>query len=141
MSRARLVLAAVMAALVVLGVQTTLRVPVAFGQADAPAQNPELSVSLTLPETASQGDTVAATISISNNSSRLQTIVVKGIWLDPTGDATVTTRNGLLLPGQTVTRVVDYVVNEKSVPGTHQLTVSVEGRAGASSATAAVEVI
>lgn len=118
-----------------------LRVPVAFGQADAPPQNPELAVSLTLPETATQGDTVAATITISNNSARLQSIVVTGVWLDPTGDATITTRNGLLFPGQTVTRVVDYVVDEKSVPGVHELTVSVEGRAGASSATAIVEVL
>jgi hypothetical protein len=141
MSRVRLVFAAIMAAAVLVGGQAMLSVPVAFGQADAPPQNPELGVSLTLPETATQGDTVAATITISNNSARLQSIVVKGIWLDPTGDATITTRNGLLFPGQTVTRVVDYVVDEKSVPGVHELTVSVEGRAGASSATATVEVL
>ena len=138
MSRVRYLLAAIMVAVFT---QAMLSVPVAFGQAEAPAQNPDLTVVLTLPEKAAQGDTVAATIVISNNSSRLQTIVVKGIWLDPTGDATVTTRNGLLLPGQTITRVVDYVVNEKSVPGLHELTVSVEGKGGASSATAVVEVI
>ena len=140
MSRARhwLLLAAITVALFT---QTMLSVPVAFGQAEAPAQNPDLSVALTLPEKAAQGDTVAATIVISNNSPRLQSIVVKGIWLDPTGDATVSTRNGFLLPGQTITRVVDYVVNEKSVPGLHNLTVSVEGKGGASSATAVVEVL
>jgi hypothetical protein len=142
MTRARLLLAALMAAVFF---QSMLGVPVAFGQGDGPAaappQNPELSIALSLPEKAAQGETVAATVTISNNSARLQSIVVKGIWLDPTGDATITTRNGFLLPGQTVTRVVDYTVNEKSVPGLHELTVSVEGRAGASSATAVVEVI
>ena len=141
MSRVRLVFAAIMAAVLLVGGQAMLGVPVAFGQADAPPQNPDLAITLTLPETASQGDTVAATVTISNNSSRLQSIVVKGVWLDPTGDATVTTRNGFLLPGQTVTRVVDYVVDERSVPGLHELTVSVEGRGGASSAKAVVEVL
>lgn len=141
MSRVRLVLAAIMAAVVLVGGQTMLGVPVAFGMAEAPAQNPELAISLTLPEKAVQGDTVAATVTISNNSSRLQSIVVKGVWLDPAGDATITTRNGFLFPGQTVTRVVDYVVDERSVPGVHELTVSVEGRGGASSATAVVEVL
>lgn len=137
MSRVRLLIAALVAVLV--SVQSLSGVPVAFGQTET-AQNPELTVSLAVQERATQGETVAATISIVNNSPKLQTIVVKGIWLDPTGDATVTTRNGLLLPGQTIVRTIDYVVNEKCVPGMHELTVSVEGRGGASSAKAAVEV-
>ena len=138
MFRVRLVLAAIMA---VVCVQTVLRVPVAFGAEGALSQNPEIVVSLTLPETATLGDTVAATVSISNTSSRLQSIAVTGVWVDPAGEATITNRTGLLLPGQTVTRVIDYVVNDACLPGLHELTVSVEGRAGASSATAAVEVI
>jgi hypothetical protein len=139
-SRVRVVLAAIVAAAFV---QAWLGAPIAFGQDDPTAalpQNPELSVTLQLPEKATPGQTVAATISITNNSGRFQSIVVKGVWLDPTGDATVTTRSGLLLPGQTVTRVVDYLVDERSVPGLHEVTVSVEGRAGASSAKAVVEV-
>ncbi|MCC7369765.1 MAG: hypothetical protein IT306_15160 [Chloroflexi bacterium] len=138
MSRVRLLMAALFALL--LSVQTMVSVPVALGQTET-AQNPDLSVSLAVQERAAQGETVAATISIVNNSARLQTIVVKGVWLDPTGDAAITTRNGLLLPGQTVTRTIDYVVNEKCVPGIHELTVSVEGRGGASSAKAAVEIL
>lgn len=124
-------------------VHAWLGAPVALGQDDpaaAPLQNPELSVTLQLPEKAAQGQTIAATVSITNNSSKFQTILVKGVWLDPTGDATVTTRNGMLFPGQTVTRVVDYTIDERSLPGLHELTVSVEGRGGASSAKAIVEV-
>lgn len=149
MSRGRFLAIAVALAVGAVGVPATLGAPVVFGEeaeaaapiAAAPAQNPELTVSLSLPPQATQGDTVAATVTISNNSPRFQTIAVKGIWVDPTGEATITSKSGILLPGQTITRVIDYVVNEKCVPGIHELTVSVEGRAGESSATAAVEVI
>jgi uncharacterized protein YfaS (alpha-2-macroglobulin family) len=115
--------------------------PVAFGAADTEAQNSELTVSLTMPDQAKVGDTVQATISITNNTRRIENISVEGAWTDPDGQATVTSRNGLLLPGQTVTRVVDYVINESCVPGTHAVTIKVQNRNGASTATANVEVV
>ena len=135
--RAGPVLAGVVASLMLLLVGA----PVAFGAADTEAQNPELTVSLAVPEEARIGDTVAATISITNNTRTFASIVVQGVWLDPAGEATVSSRNGFLLPGQTVTRVVDYVVNESCVPGTHALTITVQNRNGASSATANIEVV
>ena len=126
---------------VALTLQVSVGMPVVHAASATEAQNPDLTVSLTVPDQATVGDTVAATISISNNSSRIQTILVRGTWQDPAGEATVQSRNGLLLPGQTVTRVVDYKLDERSIPGTHQITLTVETRGGASSATAAVEVI
>ena len=124
-----------------LAVQLLAGTPIAFGAADTETQNPDLTVSLTVPDQASVGDTVQAKISITNNTRRFETIVVQGDWVDPTGDDTVTTRNGLLLPGQTVSRVIDYVVKESSVPGTHVVTITAQNRNGASSATANVEVV
>ena len=130
-----------LAAVAALLVHLSLGMPVAFAASATEAQNPDLTVSLTVPDQAAMGDTVEATISITNNSPQLQSFVVKGIWMDPAGEATVQTKNGLLLPGQTVSRVVDYTLNEKSIPGTHEITLSVEGKGGMSSATAAVQVI
>jgi hypothetical protein len=115
--------------------------PVVFGAADTEAQNPELIVSLSMLDQAKVSDTVQATISITNNTQRIENIVIEGAWTEPNGEATVTTRNGLLLPGQTVTRVVDYVVNESCVPGIHAVTIKVQGRDGASSATSNIEVV
>jgi hypothetical protein len=138
MSRVRRFLLAVA---MILTLQTAAGLPAVHAASATDAQNPDITVSLTVPDQASVGETVAATISISNTSSRIQTFLVKGIWLDPAGEETVQARNGLLLPGQTVTRVVDYQLDERSIPGTHQITLTVEGKSGTSSATAAVEVI
>ena len=60
---------------------------------------------------------------------------------DAAGETTVQTRTGLLFPGQSVTRVVEYLVDERSIPGLHEITISVEGSGGTSSATTVVEVI
>jgi hypothetical protein len=138
MSRARYLLLAVVA---VLMLQFPLSAPAAFAASATEAQNPDIVVSLTVPDQASVGEMVAATITISNTSARFQTIQVKGIWTDPAGETTVQEKGGFLLPGQTVTRVVDYKVDERSIPGTHQITLTVETRGGASSATANVEVV
>jgi hypothetical protein len=138
MSRTRYLILTVVA---VLMLQLPFSTSVAHATTASDAQNPELTVSLSVPDQASVGDIVAASISIANNSPRLQMIVVKGIWMDPAGETTVQSKNGLLLPGQTLTRVVDYKLDERSIPGTHQITLTVETRGGASSATAAVEVI
>lgn len=138
MSRARFLVVAVVAAL---ALQLQLGLPVVHAASATEAQNPDLTVSLTVPDQASAGDTVSATITISNNSSKFLAITVKGIWTDPAGEATVQTKSGMLLPGQTVTRVVDYKVDERSIPGTHQITLSVETKDGTSSATAPVQVI
>lgn len=115
--------------------------PAVFAASASEAQNADFTVSLTVPDEASVGQTVAATIVISNNTPRLQTITVRGVWTDPEGGETVTTRSGLLLPGQTLTRVVDYQVTETSVAGTHTVSVSVENRNGASTATTFVQVV
>jgi hypothetical protein len=125
---------------VVMAAQMAGGAPVALGASDQEAQNPELTVSLSVPDQARIGDTVQATITIANNTLRLETFTVQGTWKDPSGDASVQNRNGLLLPGQTVTRTIDYLVNEKCLPGTHEVTITVQNRNGASSATANVEV-
>ncbi|HZO25353.1 MAG TPA: hypothetical protein VFH48_05095 [Chloroflexota bacterium] len=138
MSRVRLLVLAAVAALML---QAPIGSSLAHAASATEAQNPDFTVSISVPDQAAIGDTVAATITISNNSSRIQMILVKGSWLDPAGEETVQARNGLLLPGQTVTRVVDYKLDERSLPGMHQITLTVESRGGASSATAAVEVI
>lgn len=138
MSRIRHLLLAALAALML---QVPVGTPLAHAASATEAQNPDLTVSLSVPDQATIGDTVAATITISNNSPSIQLILVKGAWMDPAGEETVQSRNGLLLPGQTVSRVVDYKLDGRSIPGTHQITLTVESRGGASSATAAVEVI
>jgi hypothetical protein len=115
--------------------------PTALGASSTATQNPELTVSLSLPDQASLGETVAATITIVNNTSSFESIVVQGTWTDPEGEATVQTKSGLLLPGQRVTRVIDYVVNESCTPGTHEVTITVQNSRGASSATANIEVV
>jgi hypothetical protein len=129
------------AAVAALVVNVSLTTPAALAASATESQNPDLTVSLTVPDQAAIGETIAATMSISNNSSRIQAIVVKGIWTEPSGEETVQSRNGLLLPGQTVTRVIDYQVKETVVPGIHEITLSVESKSGTSSATAPVEVI
>src|SRR5215212_5778150 len=73
-------------------------VPTALAASDTEAQNPDLAVTLSVPDQAAIGDTVAATISISNTSPKIQMIVVTGIWTEPSGESTVQTKNGLLLP-------------------------------------------
>jgi hypothetical protein len=138
MFRARLVSLAVVAAL---GLQALILVPTALGASATEAQNPDISVSLSVPDTASVGETVAATVSFTNNSPSFQSITVRGVWKDPTGDETVTTRSALLFPGQTVTRVVDYTVDARSVPGQHEVSVTVETHTGASTAATVVQVI
>jgi len=122
-------------------VQFLAGTPIAFGAADTETQNPDLTVSLTVPDQASVGETVQAKISITNNTRRFETIVVEGNWTDPNGVDTVTTRNGMLLPGQTVSRVIDYEVKDSSVRGTHVVTIRAQDRNGASTATANVEVV
>jgi hypothetical protein len=138
MSRSLLLRAAAVAALLV---QVSLAAPAALAASATQSQNPDLTVSLTVPDQAAVGETIAATLSISNNSSKLQTIVVKGIWTEPSGEETVQTKSGLLLPGQTVTRVVDYVVKQDVEPGIHEITLTVESKSGASSASAPIEVV
>lgn len=138
MTRACLFRAAAVAALLV---QCSLAAPAALAASATQSQNPELTVSLSVPDQASVGQTIAATMSISNNSSKIQTILVKGIWTEPSGEETVQTKNGLLLPGQTVTRVIDYQVKDNVEPGIHEITLTVESRSGTSSASAPIEVI
>lgn len=138
MSRGFLLRAAAAAALLV---QVSFAAPSALAASATQSQNPDLTVTLSVPDQAAVGQTIAATLSISNNSSKLQTIVVKGIWTEPDGEATVQTKSGLLLPGQTVTRVVDYVVKDDVVPGIHEITLTVESKSGTSSATAPIEVV
>lgn len=139
MSRASLLALAAVAALVL---HLSLGMPVALASSASDSQNPDISVSLTVPDQVAVGDTINATMVIVNNSPKIQFIEVKGIWTDPTGDTSVQSQNGLLLPGQTVNKVVNYVVSDKCVPGTHEITLSVETRSGgASSATAPVQVV
>ena len=113
MSRARYLLLATVA---VLMLHLPLSTPAAFAASATDAQNPDIVVSLTVPDQASAGETVAATITISKTSARFQMIQVKGIWTDPAGETTVQEKGGFLLPGETVTRVVDYQVDERSIP-------------------------
>ena len=121
--------------------QSLVGTPVALGASATATQNPEITVSLSLPDQASVGDTVAATITIANNTSKIESIVVQGVWTDPEGESTVTTKNGLLFPGQTLTRVVDYQVDDTCVAGTHAVTITVQTGHGTSSATANIEVV
>jgi hypothetical protein len=130
-----------MAAAAGLLVQVSLTAPTALAASASDSQNPDLTVSLTVPDQAAVGEKIAATMSISNNSSKIQAIVVKGIWTEPSGEETVQSRNGLLLPGQTIVRVIDYQVKDTVVPGVHEITLSVESKSGTSSATAPVQVI
>lgn len=134
----RLPLLAVAAALTA---QLLIGTPVAFGASSTATQNPELTVSVSLPDQARLGETVAATITIANNTRSIESIVVQGVWTEPSGESTITTRNGLLLPGQKITRVVDYVVNESIEPGTHEVTINVQNSSGTSSATTSIEVV
>ena len=138
MSRAFLLRAAGVAALLV---QVSLATPAAQAASATDSQNPDLTVSLSIPDQASVGQTIAATLSISNNSGSFQSIMVKGIWTEPDGESTVQSQRGMLLPGQTVTRVIDYVVKDTVEPGIHEITLSVESRSGISSAKAPIEVI
>ena len=138
MTRATLLRAAAVAALIV---QVSLAAPAALAASATQSQNPDLTVSLTVPDQAAVGQTIAATMSISNNSSKIQTIAVRGIWTEPSGEQTVQTKSGLLLPGQTVTRVIDYAVKDDVEPGIHEITLSVESKSGTSSASAPIEVI
>ena len=138
MTRATLLRAAAVAALIV---QVSLAAPAALAASASQSQNPDLTVSLTVPDQAAVGQTIAATMSISNNSSKIQTIAVRGIWTEPSGEQTVQTKSGLLLPGQTVTRVIDYAVKDDVEPGIHEITLSVESKSGTSSASAPIEVI
>ena len=130
-----------LAAAALLGVLTCAFAPAVLAASATDAQNPDITVSLSVPDTASVGETVAATISFTNNSAAFQSITIRGVWRDPTGDETVTARTALLFPGQTVTRVVDYTLDERSVPGPHEVSITVEARSGASSAAAVVQVI
>jgi hypothetical protein len=131
-----------LAAVAALLLHLSLGPSTAIASSASDSQNPDISVTLTVPDQVSIGDTIAATMVIVNNSPKIQFIAVKGIWTDPTGDTSVQSQNGLLLPGQTVNKVVNYVVSDKCVPGTHEITLSVETRGGgASSATAPVEVV
>jgi len=134
----RLVILAVLAAF---GILCLAAAPAARAATATEAQNPDITVSLAVPDTASVGETVAATISFTNNSLTFQSITVRGVWRDPTGDETVTTRSALLFPGQTVTRVIDYAVDERSLPGPHEVSVTVETQTGASTAATVVQVI
>jgi hypothetical protein len=134
----RLPLLAVAAALTV---QFLIGTPVALGASSTATQNPEITVSVSLPDQARLGETVAATITIANNTRSIESIVVQGVWTEPSGESTVTTRNGLLLPGQKITRVVDYVVDEAIEPGTHEVTINVQNSSGTSSASTSIEVV
>jgi hypothetical protein len=139
MNRASLLALAAVAALLL---QLSCGPSAALASSASDSQNPDISVSLTVPDQVSIGDTIEATMVIVNNSPKIQIIAVKGIWTDPTGDTTVQSQNGLLLPGQTINKVINYVVSDKCVPGTHEITLSVETKGGgASSATAPVEVV
>src|SRR5213075_321617 len=62
MSRVPLLLLAVVAALLL---PLPLSLPVAYAASASDAQNPDITVSLSMPDQASIGDTVAATLSIS----------------------------------------------------------------------------
>ncbi|MCC6178524.1 MAG: hypothetical protein IT305_24740 [Chloroflexi bacterium] len=124
----------------ILSAQVAACPPRAYAATDTQAQNPDLTVSLSVPDEARIGDTIDATVSISNTSPKIQTITVRGIWTDPAGEATVQTRSGLLFPGQTVSRVITYAIDESCIVGIHEITVAVEARSGTSSASSTVEI-
>src|SRR5688572_426156 len=86
MSRAFLLRAAAVAALLV---QVSLAAPAAQAASATESQNPDLTVTLSVPDQTTVGQTIAATLSISNNSGKIQTIMVKGIWTEPDGEETV----------------------------------------------------
>jgi hypothetical protein len=125
----------------VLTVQSLVGTPVALGASASATQNPDFTVTLSLPDEATLGDTVAATVTIVNNTRSVATFTARGTWTDPAGVATVTTKNGMLVPGQSITRVIDYAVDEKVVAGTHEVTVTVENGHGTSSATANIQIV
>ena len=141
MSRAFFVRALRAAAVAALLVQVSFVAPSAQAASATESQNPDLTVTLSVPDQATVGQTIAATLSISNNSGSFQSIVVKGVWTEPDGEETVQSKSGLLLPGQTVTRVIDYVVKDSVEPGVHEITLSVESKSGTSSAKAPIEVV
>lgn len=124
-----------------LALQALVSPPVALATTATEAQNPDLSVSVSLPDQATYGESVTATISIANNTRGIQSVSVYGARIDPNGEGPEpTTRTIMLLPGQTLNHKVTYTVDESFVPGTHQVIVTVANRNGESSASAFIEV-
>lgn len=114
-------------------------------------QNPDLTVTASLtnesggedgnPDTATAGESVTQSGSVTNNSSRGQPQVEMTLTLtDPSGDSMTKKRRTVLQPGETFSVSHTSQVTPSDEKGTYTLTVEATNRNATSSATAQLTV-
>ena len=114
----------------------------ALASTDTQAQNPDLTVSVSLtPDQVAVGDTVLATESVTNTSRTKQVVNVTTTLTDPNGVMQSTTAKVVLKPGESFSRSASYVRDADDASGVYTVAVSATSRTGTSSAQASVTYI
>ena len=111
----------------------------AHATSDTQAQNPDLTVAVTLTrDQVAVGDTVLASESVTNSSTKKQVVEVVSTLTYPNG-ATASTRSKVTLKaGATFSQTASYTRDADDAPGVYTVTVSATSRTGTSTAQASV---
>jgi len=111
----------------------------ALATSDTQAQNPDLTVSVSLtPDQVAVGDTVVASESATNSSTKKQVVEVVNTLTYPSGATASTTTKVALKAGETFSQSAAYLRDADDAAGDYTVTVSATGRAGTSTARAVV---
>ena len=98
-----------------------------------------LTVTVSLsPDTAANGDRVAAMESVTNTSGAKQNVVVSNVRSDPNGATATRTTRVVLKPSETFNQTATYVVDPADARGTYTLSVTASSKTGTATATAQV---
>lgn len=122
----------------------------ALATTDTGTQNPDLTVTVSLlnegggedgdPDTATAGEDVTASGSVTNNTSRTQPTEVAVTLTDPSGDTDTISHKVPIKAGETKSLTYTYTVDSSDEKGAYELTVAASNRNGTSSATAEITV-
>lgn len=105
-------------------------------------QNPNLAVSVSLtPGTATNGDVVTATETVTNTSSVKRTVAITGTLTTPDGRTLARSTTMVLKPGQTFSDGQTYTASPSDPRGSYTLRLDATARGGTSSASGTVTLI
>jgi hypothetical protein len=111
----------------------------ALATTDTQSQNPDLTVAISLsPDEVAVGDTVFASESVTNSSTKKQVVDLVTTLTDPSGATTSTTTKVSLRAGATFSQSASYTRDADDAVGVYTVTVSATSRTGTSTAQASV---
>jgi uncharacterized protein YfaS (alpha-2-macroglobulin family) len=135
LTRARCLLAIAIVGLLAFGAAPAL------ATSDTQSQNPELTVTVSLPDQVTAGDTFAAAASVTNNTAFRQTVKLAVALTGRTGQTYSVSYPVKLGAGETVSTSVSFRLPRWVPKGTYSVSLSASNQAGTSQATATTQIV